>query len=133
MKLTELEPQFYRYETRIEEYSVIVGPAETWRERGCPSEKVTGPRQYKIPVNTIEEAQCIFFVCPLCVNKSHHRVEVTFANRGVKDEDGTHNSKGEPSRWNVSGTDYNNLTTTPSILLEGGCAWHGYITNGEVT
>lgn len=120
MKLTTLEPEFYRYEQRIEEYDTVDG-------------KITDPRLYRVPVKTIEEAQCIFFICPLCFEKSYHQVEVTFADRGVEDKFGSHNKEGEPVRWNVSGSDFSNLTTTPSILLEGGCNWHGFITNGEVS
>jgi hypothetical protein len=120
MRLVDLEPGFYRYEERVEEYDTVHG-------------KIIGSRQYKVPVKTIEEAQCIFFICPICHNKSGHQIEVTFANRGVADNHGTHNKEGKPTRWGVSGSDFTNLTTTPSILLEGGCAWHGFITNGEVT
>lgn len=119
MKLSELEPQFYRYETRVEERDTVNGP-------------VTGPREYHIPVQTLAEAQCIFFLCPICLNGQHHQVEVTFAGRGVQDHQGNHNSAGKPTRWQVSGNDFSDLTTTPSILLEGGCFWHGFITNGEI-
>jgi len=119
LKLALLEPGFFRYETRIEEYHTDKG-------------KVTGPREYRIPVATLAEAQCIFFLCPICVHKQGHQVEVTFAGRGVLDHQGNHNKAGNPTRWNVSGNDFSDLTTTPSILLEGGCAWHGFITNGEI-
>lgn len=30
----------------------------------------------------------------------------------------------------MTGSDYSDLTLTPSILL--GCGWHGFITSGEV-
>jgi hypothetical protein len=43
MRLTDLEPQFIRYETRIEDYEIIEGDAATWRERGCPTKTVNGP------------------------------------------------------------------------------------------
>ena len=138
MKLIELEPEFIRYETRIEPRDVIVGDHATWRERGCPSETKILPCRYRIPVEKLSEAQGIFFLCPVCIVKNKgkvgtHLCEVTFSGRGVLDEDGVHGSDGRPTRWNVSGSDFSNLTTTPSIQLIGGCAWHGFITNGEVT
>ena len=43
---------------------------------------------------------------------------------------------GEPIRdrttWQRTGETFENLTLTPSILRIGGCAWHGFITNGEI-
>lgn len=39
-------------------------------------------------------------------------------------------------KWHRVGTDFENITLTPSILRnasKGGCGWHGYITNGNVT
>jgi len=62
-----------------------------------------------------------------------HACEVSFQGRGVLPEQGSHNKDGEPVRWNVSGTGFSDLTLTPSIQLQGGCNWHGFITNGEVT
>jgi len=38
--------------------------------------------------------------------------------------------------WDRTGDTFETLTLTPSILHtpgKGGCGWHGYITNGEVT
>jgi hypothetical protein len=89
---------------------------------------------------TLDKAQGIHFLCPKCFaangksNYGVHYVEVTFKDRGVPDSEGTHNKSGKPVRWNVSGNDFSNLSTQPSILLEGeGCGWHGFITNGEVS
>lgn len=136
MKLTELEPQFYRYETRVEEYTVVVGDPLTWKE-GDPTQQVTRPRQYKIPVETLAEAQGVCFLCPVCFVTNGGRIgthlcEVTFEGRGAEPTQGTQNERG-PVRWTVAGTGVDDLTTTPSILLLGGCGWHGYITAGEVT
>lgn len=115
MKLTDLEPEFYRYETRLEEGQ---------------------SRIYRIPVASIAEAQCIFFACPKCAGGAGqwHLVEATFAGRGVPDNMGTHNAAGKPTRWNAAGTGFSDLTLTPSIQLEAGppcCQWHGFVTNGE--
>lgn len=84
----------------------------------------------KTIVPTLAEAQGIFFGCPKC--NGTHIVEVTFRNRGVPDHLGTHNKKGEAVRWEVSGAGVSDLTTQPSILIEGGCEWHGFVTNGEI-
>jgi hypothetical protein len=34
--------------------------------------------------------------------------------------------------WQRTGESFETLTLTPSIQRVGGCAWHGFITNGEV-
>lgn len=34
--------------------------------------------------------------------------------------------------WTRSGDTFEALTLTPSIQRVGGCAWHGFITNGEI-
>lgn len=116
MKLDELEPQFMRYETRTED---------------CV-------REYTIPVDSFAEAQGIWFLCPKCfaINSGPvgtHMVDCTFAGRGALDTQGSHGKEGKPTRWNASGSDYSNLSLTPSILIDGGCAWHGHVTNGEIT
>jgi hypothetical protein len=134
--LVDLEPEFIRYESRVETWNVVDGDPATWRERGCPTKQVTGPREYKIYVGDISRAQGLMFLCPKCWAGSKaggiHLCEVTFAGRGVPDELGTHNKNGQAVRWQVSGSTFADLTTTPSILLESGCNWHGFITNGEV-
>lgn len=137
MRLSELTPEFIKYETRVETYSIIDGDPETWRERGCPSHEVTGPKEYTVFVDSIAEAQGIDFLCPKCFLENGgpvgtHMCEVTFEGKGVPDEQGSHNASGKPSRWGVSGTGIEDLTLWPSILLIGGCNWHGHITNGEV-
>jgi hypothetical protein len=137
MKLaTELDAWFIRYETRVETWDKIIGDPETWHARGRPTEPFTGPRIYSVRVETLAEAQGVFFQCPLChlPDGSGHYCEVTFADRGVPDEMGTHNKEGKATRWSVSGTSLADLTTKPSILLQDGddgCHWHGYITNRD--
>ncbi len=94
-------------------------------------------QRYFQHVDTLAEAQGVWMLCPLCYqNKGGpigvHYIDVTFADRGVPDHLGAHNLEGKPTRWAVSGTGYADLTTLPSIQLQGGaCQWHGYITNGE--
>lgn len=138
MRLTELDPTFVRYETRIETWDVVVGDHETWHDRGCPTESRTGPREYAIPVATLTEAQGLRLLCPMCFGENGgpvgtHALEVTFHDRGAADEQGSHGRSGTPSRWYVSGVSYADLTLQPSIDLTPGCRWHGHITNGEVS
>src|SRR5882672_2791179 len=139
MRLTQLKPTFIRYEMRIVTWQEIDGPYETWKERGCPSHPVTAPREHEIVTDSFAEAQGIRFLCPLCFQNNGnsdvgtHWCSITFADRGVPDDMGTHNLEGKAVRWNVSGSNFEDLTTTPSILLQGGCNWHGYITLGEVS
>lgn len=114
MKLTELDAKFVRYETR------------------------NGSQQWTIPVEAFADAQGIMFLCPVCFTKNNgpvgtHLVDVTFEGRGAAADQGSHGTDGQPTRWAVSGDRFENLTTSPSVLLVGGCGWHGFITNGDVT
>lgn len=154
MRLTELNPELVRYETRVEEHDVVDGDTATWRERGCPTRKVTGPREYMIPCSLIDDAQGITFLCPKCFAENRdkippgtigqdavaglgvgvHSVQVTFSGRGALDSQGSHNKSGEPSRWDATGDSFQKLTLKPSILVNEscGCGWHGFITDGRI-
>lgn len=143
IKLIDLEPQFIRYETRIEEWQMVPegtlrGDHAAWRAAGYPSETVKGPREYQVQVQTLAEAQGLWMLCPLCWQKNGgavgtHGLEVPFHDRGVLNSQGMHNAQGKPVRWRVTGTGYADLSCTPSILLLSGCQWHGFITNGTVS
>jgi hypothetical protein len=134
MRLIDLDPWFIRHEEREETWERVRGDPLTWRS-GDPVEHVTGMRQYMVRVDDLASAHGVFFECPKChTPEGHgHHVQVTFADRGVPPHLGCHGSNGKPTRWHVTGTGLHDLSTTPSILLQGGCNWHGYITNGEVT
>lgn len=75
----------------------------------------------------------ISFDCPC--GKCGIRCYVDFANpldggASLWDEYPTHPA------WQRTGETFKTLTLTPSILrsrAKGGCGWHGFITNGEVT
>ena len=122
MKLTDLEPQFVRYERRY-----VDG---VWGD-------------YLPHANSISEAQGVLFLCPSCFVRNGgavgtHLIEVSFAGPGVQDHQGSRNRKGAPSRWDVTGTAY---TVSHSVSpdqspdcapAEPACAgWHGYVTNGD--
>jgi hypothetical protein len=130
MRLTELDPKFYRYEDRFEGIPYIAPAGGNF---GDPYQHTV-----RVPVEALEQAQCVWLLCPKCFLKNGgevgtHGCEVTFEGRGVLDSQGSHNNQGKPTRWTVSGTGFDDLTTTPSVLLQGGCNWHGFITNGEVS
>lgn len=48
-------------------------------------------------------AQSIWFLCPVCRGGRGHHVLVSFADRGLADDQGSQNRQGKPSRWTVSG------------------------------
>lgn len=98
-------------------------------------------------VDTIAEAQGIWFLCPKCFDKNGgrqgtHGVICWSRSRGVPDS-----AVPGPGRWKIEGTGYDDLTvnadppsTARSVALkgncwpgEGGAGWHGFVTNGEVT
>ena len=138
MRLADLEPRFVRYEDRVEAWERAVGDPATWRERGAPTETITGPRTYSIFVEPMVEAQGLWLLCPSCFQRNNgsvgtHFIEVTFSDRGAMDHQGSHGKDGRPTRWTATGTSLEDLTTTPSILIDGDCAWHGYITNGDIS
>jgi hypothetical protein len=115
MRLQELNPQFVKHEMR-------------------DSVKID------VHVSDINIATGITFLCPVCFKKNNgsvgtHGITVTFRDRRVPDELGSHNKEGLPSRWAVSGTNYENLTLSPSIDISQDLPgeWHGFITNGEIS
>ena len=137
IRLTELEPDFIRYETRIETYDVIDGDHKTWVERGRPTKPFTGPKEYIHHGFSFEEAQGISFLCPRCFVKNNgkagtHTCHVTFKGRYVGASQGIGDGKGGFPRWKAQGSGFEDLTLTPSVQIVGGCGWHGYITDGEV-
>lgn len=112
MKLAALEPEFVR-----------------WKDGGI-IRKVRG----------IAKAQGVMFLCPKCFQanggkRGTHRVVCWSRSRGVPDS-----AQPGPGRWTLDGTGLKDLTlngdppgNARSVQLIGGCAWHGHITNAEVT
>lgn len=118
MKLAELEAEFLRYEER------------------------DGSR-YHVPVESIEQAQGVMFLCPKCFATNSgpvgtHRVICWSRSRGVPES-----AVPGPGRWSLHGTGIDDLTLNGdplppeengarSVLLTGdGCGWHGFVTNGS--
>lgn len=87
-------------------------------------------------VDSIEDAQGVSFLCPKCftTNKGPigtHTVICWFLDRGVSADEFP-----KPGRWGAFGTGLDDLTLkagSSSILLKGGCNWHGFIRNGDAT
>ena len=116
MKLVQLEPQFVQY-----------------------FEDETGNHLRHAP--DLGHAQGIQFLCPSCFVRNGgavgtHLIEASFTGTGVLDHQGSHNRKGEPSRWTASGSMYVDLTLRPSIQIDAAkpaCdGWHGFVTKGDV-
>lgn len=88
-------------------------------------------------VDALAAADGIWFLCPKCFAANGgpvgtHGVVCWFEGKVPDDE-----APG-PGRWNPAGSGYDDLSFVPgkksnSVLLTGGCAWHGFVTNGEVT
>jgi hypothetical protein len=141
IKLAELNPQFVRWEDQPYTGDMVAAAFDTdteagwqaWLAAGQPTERRTEMREKQIEVSTLAEAQGLRMTCPVCRD---HGLAPAFAGRGVRDHQGSHDRNGKPSRWQVSGTGYHDLTLIPSVDLTGprspNC-WHGWIKNGEVT
>ena len=93
-------------------------------------------RESYAPSNSLAEADGIWFLCPLCFKTNNgpvgtHQIRIGF--RGIA-EPGTYgyNKKGEPVLWKMSGTGLDDLVLSPSIQLEGGCNWHGFVGSNGV-
>lgn len=84
-------------------------------------------------VDSKAEADGVDFLCPKCFAANGGRVgthRVTCWNPSVPQT-----TSPTPGRWDLQGTGFNDLTLvagSSSVLLIGGCAWHGFITNGEI-
>lgn len=87
-------------------------------------------------VDTIGEASGIEFLCPLCFERNGgpagtHAVICWSRSRGVPDD-----AHPGPGRWRLVGTSIDDLSLmeepgqTRSVALLGGCAWHGFVTDG---
>jgi len=108
MRLVDLEPQFVRHE-------------------------VKEGREVRVFVATLAGAQGVWFLCPACFRLNGgavgtHGVCIWFRDRGVPDA-----ATPGPGRWIVGGSSLADLTLSPSIHLQGGCGFHGWITNGWVS
>jgi hypothetical protein len=131
MRLRDLDAQFLKREEVVETWNRV-------REDGSVY-AFTGPREQSHYVETLAEADGVMFLCPLC-----------FKNSGKNDGVGVHSVicwfedkvpdhvRPGPGRWKPQGTGLDDLTFVPgkqscSVLLLSGCAWHGFVKNGDAT
>lgn len=134
MKLRELSAQFTKYGTRIETWQRLKPGIDPLRGNWTDAdwEDFTGPREYFAPVDTLAEADGIWFECPKCFSTDGHSVRVGFAGKATPGSYGC-NKAGQPVLWNIiGGSTIDDLQLAPSILLEGGCNWHGFIGSSGV-
>jgi hypothetical protein len=139
MRLHLLEGQFLRYEVRVCTWTQIKAAVFEVKKTGPYSddevEEVTGPRPHFVDVGTLAEADGVSFLCPKCFASNGgpvgtHTVVCWFEDK-VPDD-----AHPGPGRWNPVGTSLDDLTFVPgkksqSVLLTSGCAWHGFVTNGD--
>jgi hypothetical protein len=122
MRLIELEPRWLQYRREQVEPNVWI-------------DNVMHPDGIRTALHTVEtlaDAHGISFLCPKCFAGDHHSVICWFEGK-VPDD-----AQPVPGRWNPIGSGFDDLSFVPgaksnSVLLLGGCAWHGFITNGEAT
>jgi hypothetical protein len=117
MKVTDLSPQFLQYEKR-------------------------GDNTYLQYTDDMTKAQGVMFLCPKCFVQNNgkigtHCIICWSRSRGTPEDVAP-----LPGRWSIEGTSMEKLTLNGdavggggarSVVLTGGCEWHGFITNGEVT
>lgn len=101
--------------------------------------RIEQPGKLYQEVETLAEAQGVRFLCPKCYADNlgpigTHSVICWFFGHGVSDDEFP-----KPGRWVPAGHDLSDLTLNEppgksrSVLLTGGCRWHGFVTNGKIT
>ncbi|HSX23078.1 MAG TPA: hypothetical protein VLE97_09915 [Gaiellaceae bacterium] len=138
----DLQARLVRREVRIEARRFVkpevfaVRPAGPYDD-GDLDER-TGPAEHIVDVDTLEEADGVWFLCPKCYAANGgrigtHAVLCWFVGR-VPDDVAP-----KPGRWTPRGTGLSDLTFVPSqgrsqsVLLTGGCGWHGFVVDGDAT
>lgn len=131
MRLRDLKAQFSRF---------AIEPAPKHLGRTLPDGSIQWggfPSASFYDVDTRDVADSVTFLCPLCFERNGgpvgtHGIRIDFVGGKVTDEYCIHDSTGQPVRWSASGTSYDDLTLAPSIQVNSGCRWHGFIENGGV-
>lgn len=138
----DLEARFLRHEIRVERRRFVKAEALAERPNGPYTdddiEEREGPTEYIPEVDTLAEAHGVWFLCPKCYAANGgavgtHAVICWFVGK-VSD-----NVDPKPGRWTPIGTGLHDLTFVPSagrshsVLLTGGCGWHGFVEQGNVT
>jgi hypothetical protein len=136
----DLEARFVRHEVRVTKTWHVRPEVAAERPEGPYNEndlfEKEGPQVHIVHVDTLAEAQGVWFLCPLCFAKNGgrvgtHAVCCWFVGQ-VPDD-----IEPKPGRWTPHGTGLHDLTFVPSdgrtqsVALTGGCAWHGHVVNGS--
>lgn len=129
MKLRDLKARLIHYEERpastFEHFTI-----EELKAGGYPEGKID--RLY-VPVQTLAEADGVRFQCPKCkaAGQFAHPIFIGFAGIAVEGTYG-YNKAGMPVTWQMSGTGLDDLVLFPSIQIQGGCNWHGFVGSSGV-
>lgn len=136
----DLDARFIRHEVRVELRRFVKPEAFAARPSGPYTEddieERTGPVAYIPEVDSLAEADGVWFLCPKCYAENGgrigtHSVICWFVGKVSDDVDP------KPGRWTPTGTGLHDLTFVPSpersqsVLLTGGCLWHGFVVNGD--
>jgi len=119
VRLVELEPQFIRVEMPVTTWHRVKAGVDPLKYTEADIEEVTGPREHW--------AHCDF--------ASAHGIVWAFEGRGCPPGMLSHNKEGRDTRWQVSGTGYDDLTMSPSLQVQAEpyCSAHFHVKNGEIT
>lgn len=138
----DLEARFLKHEIRIDTRSFVKPKALAAKPNGPYTdddiEERTGPVEFIPHVDTLAEADGVWFLCPKCFvanggSVGTHGVICWFVGKVSDDVDP------KPGRWTPTGTGLHDLTfvpsegRTPSVLLTGGCGWHGHVAAGSAS
>jgi hypothetical protein len=138
----DLQARLVRREVRVETRWFVRSSALAERPTGpftdADMEERTGPIECIPEVDALGEAHGVWFLCPKCYAENGgpigtHAVLCWFVGRVPDDADP------KPGRWTPTGTGLSNLTFVPSpgrsqsVLLTGGCGWHGFVADGNAT
>lgn len=90
-------------------------------------------------VDSADDADGVMFLCPLCYQRNGgsvgtHQVVIWDLTVPISP------LFSGPGRWALEGETLGSLSLSPaapgrahSVHLQGGCGWHGYVTNGQAT
>jgi hypothetical protein len=139
MKLRQLEGQFLRREMRVGTWTRIKAAVFEVKKNGPYAddevEEVTEMRPHHVDVATLAESDGVGFLCPKCFAENGGPVGTHYVICWFEDKVPDDVYPG-PGRWNPAGTSLDDLTFVPgkksqSVALIGGCAWHGFVANGD--
>lgn len=136
----DLDARFLRRELRVEARRFVKPEAIAERPNGPYTDEDAYERtasvEYISIVEALVEADGVMFLCPKCFAENAgpvgtHTVICWFVGKVPDDVDP------KPGRWTPTGEGLSDLTFVPSagrsqsVLLTGGCGWHGFVVNGD--